>query len=934
MDGWRLIVTAPLLLSDERLRARALVAAGPLAPLAASLTAELEPLLERGVYVPREKALLSRAGGRCAVDGMLLEFDPWNPREHRCPACGKSYSGELHERFWIYWYQLWLAERAVHAAVLAALECGRKERYAELSRRILISYAERYLEYPNRDNVLGPTRLFFSTYLESIWLLQICVAADLLARGGDQALAELVRDRIIEPSAAIIADYDEGGSNRQVWNNAALLAAALALGQPNDAERVVYGASGLVYHLGAGLLADGTWYEGENYHLFAHRGLWYGVAMAEAAGLELPPVLLDRFQEGFATPFAVALPDFTLPSRRDSQYAMSLRQWRFAELCELGLARARDKRLLGALNRLYGDDVSRRDTGRSRSSAEAERNTPPTKLSRADLGWRALLFALPELPAVNVYQPASVLLDGQGFAVLRRDGGRVYVALDYGHSGGGHGHPDRLNLLLMQDKTRWLDDMGTGSYVDPTLHWYRSTLAHNAPLVNGESQRRVHGQLAAFADHGGAGWVYADVPEIAPGVDAARTIVVMSGYLIDMLVWRAASPALIDLPLHFDAQVDDVSDRLKASIMSGGDGLEDGFRFLRDTACASVATDATVTFSAASGPREHLRGWSRAEGAGTTEWWRAVAPGPPGAGERPFWIVRVNGSGGDEMTPPHHGRHRLVLDWSGDLANVDFEGASTVVTMRDGSVHVHAPTENGWSVERRYAATRERIDLGGLVNTDDAPGAIDAAPAPFAPVVHDLEPGIERAYSLGEAHYRASEESWAEAGRPHAQVVLRFTGHGIEIAVDVHVGARALTFVLPGSTNLYDNEEADINGDGVQLYLGTASGDSAWVLVPDETSPTVRARPIAGWSRARPLSATWRRMPDGYRIEALIPLDDLTLENRALALDVIVNEKPEGRVRRRGQLVLSGRGGEGERVYLRGDRQERYRLRNFRLGDG
>ena len=34
----------------------------------------------------------------------------------------------------------------------------------------------------------------------------------------------------------------------------------------------------------------------------------------------------------------------------------------------------------------------------------------------------------------------------------------AYVALDYGHSGGGHGHPDRLNLLLVDGATRWLDD--------------------------------------------------------------------------------------------------------------------------------------------------------------------------------------------------------------------------------------------------------------------------------------------------------------------------------------------------------------------------------------------------------------------------------------------------------------------------------------------
>ena len=118
----------------------------------------------------------------------------------------------------------------------------------------------------------------------------------------------------------------------------------------------------------------------------------------------------------------------------------------------------------------------------------------------------------------------SALLPGQGIGVLRRDGGRVYVALDYGHSGGGHGHPDRLNLLLASGGERWLDDMGTGPYVDPTLHWYRSTLAHNAPLVNGRSQQRTHGVLRAFDERGDAGWVDAEVPTggIAPGVRVTR----------------------------------------------------------------------------------------------------------------------------------------------------------------------------------------------------------------------------------------------------------------------------------------------------------------------------------------------------------------------------------------------------------------------------
>src|SRR5689334_15532956 len=190
-----------LLLTDEQLAARRAVTAGPLNALAASLATDLDPLLSRKLYFPSEKALLSRDGGRCPRDGTLLDFDPFNPYEHRCMSCGEGCRGDLHDRFWIYWYQLWLAERAVHAAILSAVGY---QRFAPLARDILNGYTARYDSYPNADNVLGPTRLFFSTYIESIWLLQICIATDLLD-ATDPETTGRVRDRIIEPSRAIIA---------------------------------------------------------------------------------------------------------------------------------------------------------------------------------------------------------------------------------------------------------------------------------------------------------------------------------------------------------------------------------------------------------------------------------------------------------------------------------------------------------------------------------------------------------------------------------------------------------------------------------------------------------------------------------------------------------------------------------------------------------
>jgi len=135
------------------------------------------------------------------------------------------------------------------------------------------------------------------------------------------------------------------------------------------------------------------------------------------------------------------------------------------------------------------------------------------------------------------------------------------------------------------------------------------------------------------------------------------------------------------------------------------------------------------------------------------------------------------------------------------------------------------------------------------------------------------------------------------------------------------------TFVPGGAINRYDNEHPDVNGDGVQLYLRTASGLSAFTLIPEKGGDSVRSRAIDGWTAplGTQMSAHWTPHGDGYRM-------DVDAGRIPAALDVIVNEMPRGRERRRGQLVLSGAA--GEFVYLRGDRHDAARLLPLRVADG
>ncbi|HEU4630891.1 MAG TPA: heparinase II/III family protein [Gemmatimonadaceae bacterium] len=916
----------PVWLPAARLAERRAAVAGPLAPLAASLAADLAPLLDAELPLPAAKARLTRAGGRCPVDAALLVFDPRAPHRHRCAVCGAEYEGEAHDRWWSMGFHLWLAERAVHAAALHALLGDARQ--AAFACDVLARYTEAYLRYPNADNVLGPSRPFFSTYLESIWLLQLCVALDLLEGvAGPDSLGAAVRERVVAPSMALVASYDEGDSNRQVWNDAALLAAARLLGDEGVAERALWGPSGLAAHLGRALLADGSWYEGENYHLFAHRGLWYGVQLASAWGAELPAELLARFDAGFETPFLTALPDLTFPARRDSQYAVSLRQWRFAELAELGLARRPESRVLrAALARLYDGGAPQRDTGRARSTAEAERNEPAAALDRADLGWRSLLFALPVLPELTASTPASVLLPAQGLAVLRRDGGRLYAALDYGLSGGGHGHPDRLDVLLSVGDERWLDDPGTGSYVDPTLHWYRSTLAHHAPLLNGRSQPPADGVLRAWEERGGAGWVDAEVA-LAPGVTLRRALVAMPDYLVDELSWFADAPVTLDLPLHAPVAPD---------VAGGwtGDLLDvEGAGFLRDIQRLERETGGVVPLRRAG--EERPAGWVL--GDGEQEWWRAVAPGAPGRPSAPMHLVRLRGA---------TGVLRTVWSWRGAVCDAWLADGVVHLRLADGGCHAHARAPHGWHVDLAVGTARSSVDLAGQVAGAPAAGApaagAPAAGAPVQPSAQAIAPpaaalslAVPRRFELGEAQYRRSEPDWREAGAPSATVELSAVDEALVVRVDVR--KPALAFVPPGAVNEMDNERPDINGDGVQLHLapdppGSDADALGWLLVP-ELAGGVRVVPL-GAGTDLPVTAAWRRTPGGYALEARLPLAGLRARGVAgprVRLAVIVNESAPGRERRRGQLVLGGVA--GEHVYLRGDRHDLRRAPTFVLPD-
>ncbi len=933
------------MVTAERLAARRDTIAGSpdLQALLARLTERAGPVLARAPHIPDAKALLSMDGGVCPEDARPLVFDPWSPSAHRCPRCGKSYTGERHDRHWARYQHLWVAERAAHLATLAAL--GGPAGAGDRAREILAAYGERYWRYPNQDNVLGPARLFFSTYQESIWLCNYLAAAQLLREAGalDEPAARAVA-RVADEAANLIGDYDEGYSNRQTWNNAALAAIAVWFEDQELMQRAIEGPTGLVAHLLEGFRPDGMWYEGENYHLFALRGLltgaWWAGGGGAGAALEFAEGtrLGERLEAALLGPARSALPDFTFPARKDARFGLSLAQPAFVETWEVGLAllgsrekgAGRSEQVASWIAALYRAPSASAELLESYLH-EAPKEPLPSPLSRSCLSWWALLEMLPELPPADEWRPASGLLEYQGLAILRKED--RYVSLECGPYGGGHGHPDRLHLTLHANGVHWLADFGTGSYVARDLFWYRSTLAHNAPRLNGVSQVPAAAACEMFDEQGQWAWVrgrWGGGGEGAGGDEGegewavTRSVVAGPTYLLDVVELSGAEDRLLELPWHLAGE-----SRLTAREPWSPGELPDEF-VTEVERCQATPERPLVIEATAHGAQ--LTAYLVFAG----ELLRATAPGRPGADTSAgvpegFWVARARGRNLRLVTllEPRggvEGPATRTLRVQGDLIEVEtttgvdrhrITGGSWAITSPAGDIRLEGERESSERLKPFLEIEPPGTPVSGAALRLESPPALDGSLDGFdtsEPLVLDLED-----------QYRRSEEPYSGPDDFSAQAYAAWDDDALYFAVAV---TKADPWFRPADAPplRLDNEPDDIHSDGLQVYLtGEEGGEKgeghiAFVIVPDSDGG-LRARPVPGTSGdPAAVRGAWQATDTGYRVTLGFPWPEWlrAYVGGRVRFDLIINEMLPGRVRRAGQLVWSGGGGW---VWLRGDRQ-------------
>lgn len=533
----------------------------------------------------------------CPRDGVRLKT--LAPTRHQCPKCGETYSGDPYDAVVLYGVHMGLSRDARDLA-LAYRFTGKTE-YRDRAAAILDGYAARYASYPihakRPEETRGGARVMAQTLDESVWLIPLAFAYGLTRDDLPADLRERVERNLFSPAAEVIGDHQLGTHNIQCWKNSAVGLAGFVTGNAElIRDAIDHPQRGFRAQIDRGVTGDGLWYEGSiGYHQYTMNALW---PLAEAARNHGVDLYTDRYRSVYDAPIELALPNGDAPGFNDNAggnlYAMG-------PLYELAYAR-----------------WSRPEYARLAARGKRDR-------------LEALLYGAPDLPSGPVTPERSSYLPDAGFAVLRSP--TMSVAVRFGRHGGGHGHPDKLNIVTFGAGRQGGLDPGSINYGVPLHHeWYRSTIAHNTVAVDGRPQESVDGKALEWSSSGGQTSLAAEAAAY-PGVVLKRSLRLDAQRLEDLFDGRSESEHTYDWAFHVPGRV---SVNLELTPAEGALGADHGYQHIRLTGRAMTDESFTIRWTYPDGGLYSIR----MAGAPRTEVFLGEGPGRDPAERVPLVVVR------------------------------------------------------------------------------------------------------------------------------------------------------------------------------------------------------------------------------------------------------------------------------------------------------
>lgn len=591
----------------------------------------------------------------CPDDGSTL--NPLNAREHQCPRCRKVYSDERTVQ----------AHRTLmHDRVnAAALQLGwahaytGEERYAREVQRILLKYADDYAGYPQRRDRWGYNgllarlggRRYSQSLDEAVGIIALAKAYDLTRSSPiwEERQRKHVDEDFFRATAGTLLWSNLDINNHQTWYNAGLMAIGSVLGDEKLVNQVLSMRGGFRDQLRRSVGRDGLWYEGAMaYHNYALQALIEIVDAGRRLGLPLHEE--PRFRAMIEAPLTYAYPNGQFPAINDS---------------DPGHVNSFQASFLWAWH-TYSDPVF--------AHAYAA-------------GDRAKLSALlgPQAVSKPVISTRSQNLEDAGLAILRRGAGSnaVCVMLDHGpHGGSGHGHFDKLNIVLFAGGKEWLLDPGRLTYSHKEYKtWVKHTAAHNTVALGGRSQDATTGRFLYLDVQDQYAACAAASDKAYVGTQLTRYLLLMDRMLVDVFEVESSTITQIDWFAHA------LSERLQARADRGpgepsSPGDKDGYQHLSSGRAWNVTGPSQWDFTV--GPKQRLRLWL--------------------AGEKQEQLLAATGIGYSIDSPVpclirrvHGSRARFITVY--DLS-METDHVLEVTASADTKPHVAVKTQEGlWDIE-------------------------------------------------------------------------------------------------------------------------------------------------------------------------------------------------------------------------------------------
>jgi len=541
---------------------------------------------------------------------------------------------------------LGLAQRHALAFLLTG-EARHRERALALFRPLARAYPQWPLTGADARAVGGSLR-------ECRFTRDAARTYDLLRVAGlDAADEQLFRDLLVATEASNHGNSHRTCSNHHTWNLVGNLAAGLALGDRRRVHNSLYGWRspdgqwhyGLIHQLRHDLLADGLhWERTLGYHYYTLMGLTDLADMLANNGVDLWHRELPCQQQNDGSDLHRAYGPNATKSLRVAYDAPLHAMFPGGELPVLhdsGLAHVRGIWIWGIIYNkaweAYGDPAHAWLLATmEREYPAAGRKFPdlpmPLNTDTGDLDFTRIRDPLPRrgrfsLTRSVTFAPAGRTTHGcslfpvHGSAVLRAapaDPAAPSAFLFWGPHSAGHQSPAALHLDLHAGGWRRTDgprvDRG---YDDPNyLSWVRTTIAHNTVCVDEAPMfpydfptesiwecdqwrdRVSDGEQLEFRAGSGFCTVRAANDRVYPGVRLDRTVVLTTGYALDVFRATGDRPRQYDWAMHGVGSIARLADAPAVAL-----GDRPGYRHFQDAFRLPVGADGTtaVTWQARGG---------------------------------------------------------------------------------------------------------------------------------------------------------------------------------------------------------------------------------------------------------------------------------------------------------------------------------------------